>query len=125
MVNDPAILSKPWLESSAGRNFVASTCKPRMSRIAFVYSERLSRCSPGAGRCVSAWRSSSFSSQAASPLSVPASGRFALVGGIKPARTLRTTFSQISGCSPTLLRSKSSNANRTAESSLADLARRL
>ena len=41
-----------------------------MSRIAFVYSARLSRCSPGAGRCVSAWRSSSFSSQAASPLSV-------------------------------------------------------
>ncbi len=58
IVSAPAMLSKPRVESSAGRNFVASTSSASRSRIALVYSVRLRRCRPGAGRCGVAARSS-------------------------------------------------------------------
>ena len=46
------MLSKPRVESSAGRNLLASTSSASRSRMALVYSVRFNRCSPGAGRCV-------------------------------------------------------------------------
>ena len=98
-VRAPAMLSKPCVESSPGRNFVASTCSARTSRIAFVYSVRLSRCRPGGGSCVFAPRSSSFSIQVTSASTLAASGRGIPDGGIIPARSLRTTFSPISAWS--------------------------
>src|ERR1035438_9143027 len=48
-VSAPAMLSKPCVESSGGRNFAASTSSASTSRTAFVYSVRLSRCRPGGG----------------------------------------------------------------------------
>ena len=51
IVSVPAMLSNPCVESSDGRNLVASTSSASRSRIAFAYSARLSRCRPGGGRC--------------------------------------------------------------------------
>ena len=50
----PAMLSKPCVESSDGRNLLASTSRSSRSRIAFAYSVRLRRWRPGGGRCVAA-----------------------------------------------------------------------
>src|SRR5688572_3369548 len=94
-----------------------------MSRIALVYSTRFSRWRPGAGRCVSAWRSNSLSSHTINESIVALSGRREFVGGISPARSLRTTFSQTCAFSPTFARSRSSIVRRIAESILALFAR--
>ena len=54
IVSAPAMLSKPRVESSGGRNFVASTSSASRSRIALAYSVRLRRWRPGAGRWLDA-----------------------------------------------------------------------
>src|SRR6185436_5238201 len=99
VVSVPAMLSNPWLESSEGRNVVASMLRPSRSRIAFVYSVRFRRCRPGAGRYGAASLSISLSSHAArsSRLSRSSVGPPS-AGGIRPERSLRTTFSQVSAC---------------------------
>ena len=76
---------------------MASTSSPSTSRIAFVYSVRLRRCRPGGVRLVTASWSSSFSIKVIMDSNTGASGRGMPVGGIIPARSLRTTFSPISG----------------------------
>ena len=108
--NVPAMLSNPWVESSDGRNFVASTSSASRSRIAFAYSVRLRRCRPGGGRCGVAWRSSSLSSQPIRLSRVAGSGRGIPDGGIIPARSFRTTFSPTCAWSPRCARSSLSSS---------------
>ena len=97
-------LSKPALESSAGSNAVTSTSRWRRSRIAFRYSVALRRRSaslrPGSGLDAAA-RSSSASRYAVRLTYDSRSGRGRPAGGIIPARSFLTTFSQTSALSPT------------------------
>ena len=95
----PAMLSNPLVESSDGRNLVASTSSASRSRMALAYSTRFRRCRPGGGRWVTAVRSSSSSNQPTSPSSVVGSGRGIPDGGIMPARSFRTTFSAVAASS--------------------------
>ena len=101
IVSAPAMLSKPRVESSGGRNFVASTSSASRSRIALrvlgaiepVESRRREmRDAP--------WRRARPPSSERSDVH---GGRrpddASSVGGIRPARTLRTTFSANSGWS--------------------------
>jgi hypothetical protein len=69
---------------------------------ALAYSTRFMRWSgvrPGLG-CATAIRSIAVSMAPAKPSSIARSGRRAPAGGMRPARTLRTTFSQVSGSAP-------------------------
>jgi hypothetical protein len=63
IVSEPATLSNPRLESSAGRNFAGSISSASKSRIAFAYSVRLRRCSTLVPGAAGAARSISVSSQ--------------------------------------------------------------
>jgi hypothetical protein len=78
---------------------VASTSSARTSRIALVYSVRFSRCMPGGIRFAEPLRSSSVSMKETIDSSTGAAGRGMPAGGIIPARSLRTTFSQVSAWS--------------------------
>jgi hypothetical protein len=94
-----AMLSKPSLESSPGNSVPGSIGRSRRSRMAFAYSARFRRCSPvapGLG-AASAARSMVSAAAVATPSSAARSGRGAPLGGIMPVRTLRTTFSHVSG----------------------------
>src|SRR5215467_5962666 len=104
------LLSKPLLELSGGSSSAGSTSSPSRSRTALAYSVRLRRRSvgrPGFGSAAS----SRDTSDAANASSVAASGRGIPVGGIAPARSLRTTFSQTSVPARTFVRSAVSSAS--------------
>ena len=101
------MLSKPALESSAGRSGAGSISRASRSRIALAYSARFSRCTsgrPGWGDA-SAARSSCEVSETSRACLSAAGGAGMPGGGIMPARTLRTTFSHVSPWAPTSDRS--------------------
>jgi len=110
-----AILSKPYAESSGGSSDAESISRSRRSRMALAYSVRFSLWSgarPGFGLTAAA-RSSSVVNQEVRPSEAARSGRGAPGGGITPAFTFRTTFSQISASPPTRARSSLSSATGT------------
>src|SRR5436309_2529448 len=94
IVNAPAMLSNPCVESSDGRNFDASTSSASRSRITLLYSTRLSRWMPGGIRFVAEWLSSCPSIQVMSASRVVGSGRGMPVGGIIPARSFHDFFAK-------------------------------
>ena len=86
IVSAPAMLSKPRVESSGGRNCVASTSSASRSRITLAYSVPFRRWSPGAGRCSEAGvEAGPPRSGSASPSWPHPAGAHA-VGGIIPAQ---------------------------------------
>ena len=93
-----AMLSKPALVVSAGRNVAASISMPSRSRIAREYSARFSRWK---GRHPGSFARSAEASARASRVSTKAarraaSGRLDEGGGIAPVRTFRIIFSRSS-----------------------------
>ena len=106
-VSTSAMLSKPWADSSAGSSAVPSISSASRSRMVLVYSNRLRRwmdIRPGFGAAAAA-RSSPASSHVTKPSRVAFSGCGKPAGGMMPARSFRTTFSQTSAPAPTSLRS--------------------
>src|SRR5204863_9105471 len=100
MESESAKLSKlPSAVSSPGSCDLTSRVTPKRSRIALLYSVRLSRWTapilPGLGFAVHA-RSISFSNQVATARYVAVSGRGLPGGGMEPARSFSMTRSQIS-----------------------------
>src|SRR5947199_9173970 len=100
MESESAKLSKlPSAVSSPGSCDLTSRVTSKRSRIALLYSVRLSRWTapilPGLGFAVHA-RSISFSNQVATARYVAVSGRGLPGGGMEPARSFSMTRSQIS-----------------------------
>ena len=113
------MLSKPKLESSAGRKSSASSSTASRSRTALRYSVRFRRWNvadrPGS-RVAAQLASSSPSSQSRKPSRAAASGRGRPAGGITPPRSLRTTRSHSAAWPPTSARSRVSRVSPTARS---------
>ena len=117
--NTPPILSNPKLASSAGRKSSTSISSANKSRIALRYSARFSRWKvavrPGSGSA-DQFSSSRLSSHARNPSSRALSGRGRPAGGMRPARSFRTTCSQCAADPPTADRSSVSRVSPTARS---------